>query len=188
MYSMNIKTCNFLKHLFLFLSIHTHLQPVILHTVSKHLLFTVNRLLWFICISEIQFDISKTFSNTLNIHLCHPHIYPKLQKTTYQVLLTTLWHYNSKPIPTVPPQISINHTILYSPSPTRKLQTVGFSWISLSHTHTHSLTPLDLKITVLCTQKCLVSDWLLFMGVVKLKDQWTDISPLCENTFYMGHS
>lgn len=38
-------------------------------------------------ISEIQFDISETFSNTLNIHLCHPHIYSKLQKTTYQVLL-----------------------------------------------------------------------------------------------------
>lgn len=81
-YSLNIKTWNFLKQLFkIFINSCTSTTSYL--TYSKQTCtcwLLTNLLLWHICISEIQFDISNTFSNTLNIHLCHSYIYPKLQK------------------------------------------------------------------------------------------------------------
>lgn len=145
---------------------HANLQPVILHIVTNSYLLAVNRLLWHICISEKQFDnINEIFNDTLNIHPHHPYIYLKLQKILYQVLLQ---YENAHMCQTLPPHtpknnISVNYIILLSPSSIRKLQTISLSLMLYLHTHTH--ISLDLIITVPCTQKCHVSDWLLFTDI-----------------------
>lgn len=148
MYSLNTKTWKNFKSIFFIFTkslyyclmlFHTNLQQVILHIVINYLLAGCFYLLpRHISISEIQFDISKTFSDTLNKHPCHPYIYLTLQKKkqkTYQVLLTAVWKYKCYTIPFHQNKISVNYTIL----PSHK-KVVNNQFFMDTSTHTHTLS------------------------------------------------
>lgn len=133
---------------------------------------------WHISISEIQLNISITFSDTLIIHSCHPYIYLKLQRTIYQGLLTAVWKYNSvKPFPSA--------QNLSSPFPRSCKLSVSHTYL-LTHTRTHTHTSLDSIIIVRCTKKYL-NDWVLFRDTVKLQRSMNKFKSFIWKNFSAGH-